>query len=579
MAPVDSDTATAVPVPVQDQQHPMQNEKPTGGAPGSGAVHVENEHASIETLLADDVLLAQYAEEAANGEAALSVWESIKLYYPALGWALLCATCVIMEGYDTILIGNFFAFPAFADKYGTLVDARGNSQLTAAWQSGLNNSHGVGAFFGVLLNGYLVGKLGQKRTLIYALAALSAFIFIVFFAPNTIALLCGWFLCGLPWGVFATSAPAYASEVLPLRLRIYLTSYTNMCFIIGQLIAAGVLAGLIDFRNEWGYRIPMALQWVWPVFLIPVCFFMPESPWHLVRKGRYSEAEAVVGRLISKKTQDSDRHKSIDTRKALALIVHTNKTEEQLSIGTSYWDCFKGPELRRTEIACVCFAGQVLSGSQFAYNSTYFFQQVGIPSKTAYNLNVGGTGMALFAALMQWFCLAPYVGRRTNYLGGMLAMAVILYIIGFLQIRGDSDSFGMTQAVLTLIWTFVFQLSAGQLGWALPAEVSSSRLRQKTICMARNAYYIAIVVANAIQPYAMNPFEWNLSGYTGFIWGSTSLLVFLWAFFRLPETKDRAFEELDIMFAKGLPARQFSKYEPEAFVEAHGGDITAKVEA
>lgn len=29
-------------------------------------------------------------------------------------------------------------------------------------------------------------------------------------------------------GVFASTAPAYASEVLPLQLRIYLTTYTNM---------------------------------------------------------------------------------------------------------------------------------------------------------------------------------------------------------------------------------------------------------------------------------------------------------------------------------------------------------------
>ena len=39
------------------------------------------------------------------------------------------------------------------------------------------------------------------------------------FAPNKIVLLFGEFLCGLPWGVFASSAPAYASEVLPLALR------------------------------------------------------------------------------------------------------------------------------------------------------------------------------------------------------------------------------------------------------------------------------------------------------------------------------------------------------------------------
>lgn len=80
----------------------------------------------------------------------------------------------------------------------------------------------------MLINGWLVQRFGQKKTLIYALVCLSGFIFIVFFAPSTAVLLVGWFLCGLPWGVFASSAPAYASEVLPLRLRIYLTSYTNM---------------------------------------------------------------------------------------------------------------------------------------------------------------------------------------------------------------------------------------------------------------------------------------------------------------------------------------------------------------
>lgn len=90
------------------------------------------------------------------------------------------------------------------------------------------------------------------------------------------------------------------------------------------------------------------------------------------------------------------------------------------------------------------------------------------------------------------------------------------------------------------------------------------------------AYYLAILVANAIQPYAMNPTEWNLSGYTGFIWGSTSICVFIWGYFRLPETKDRSFEELDVMFAKRLPARQFKKYKPEVFVEAHTGKLEVK---
>jgi hypothetical protein len=30
---------------------------------------------------------------------------------------------------------------------------------------------------------------------------------------------------------------------------------------MGQLIAAGVLAGLVNRTDEWGYRNPFALQW------------------------------------------------------------------------------------------------------------------------------------------------------------------------------------------------------------------------------------------------------------------------------------------------------------------------------
>src|SRR5690242_14100947 len=80
-----------------------------------------------------------------------------------------------------------------------------------------------------------------------------------------------------------------------------------------------------------------------------------------------------------------------------------------------------------------------------------------------------------------------YFGRRTIYIWGMWAMCLLLCLIGILNVWTDRYSVAMTQAALTLAWTFVFQLSAGQLGWALPAEMGSTRLRQKTICLARNA--------------------------------------------------------------------------------------------
>jgi SP family general alpha glucoside:H+ symporter-like MFS transporter len=518
---------------------------------------METEKSPVPNVIVDE--LAQQAKLANDVEHQSTVWQAIKGNFWAIFWSLMVSMCVVMEGYDTILLGNFYAYPQFAKKFGTFIPSDNSYQLTAAWQAGLSNGSGVGAFFGAIMNGALVDRFGQKPVLLSSLVSLSGFLFIVFFATNKPTLLVGEILCGFPWGVFATTGPAYASEVLPMALRPYLTSWTNMCFIIGQLIAAGVLAGLVGVDSEWSYRVPFALQWVWPAFLIPILFFAPESPWHLVRKGRLDDARKSLERL-----QNPRATVSVDA--TLALMVLTNKDEqEELQVETSYWQLFRGVDRRRTEIACISFAGQITSGLVFAYNSVYFFQQVGLSTKQTYDLNVGGNALALLGTIVSWVAVMPYLGRRTIYLWGMLTMSIILYIIGILNVWTTHSSVGLAQAVLTLIWTFVFQLSVGQLGWSLPAEVGSTRLRQKTVVVARDSYYITSVISSVLNPYLLNPTAWNVKGYTGFVYGTTSLLTFIWAFFRLPETRNRTFEELNQLFSKKIPARHFQEYEVNVF--------------
>ena len=63
-------------------------------------------------------------------------------------------------------------------------------------------------------------------------------------------------------GAFQTITTVYASEVLPVSLRGYLTSFVNLCWVIGQLIASGVLVGFQTRTDIWGWRIPFAIQWV-----------------------------------------------------------------------------------------------------------------------------------------------------------------------------------------------------------------------------------------------------------------------------------------------------------------------------
>jgi hypothetical protein len=46
------------------------------------------------------------------------------------------------------------------------------------------------------------------------------------------------------------------------------------------------------------------------------------------------------------------------------------------------------------------------------------------------------------------------------------------------------------------------------------------------------------------------------------------MLTCIWAYFRLPETKNRTYEELDILFSKKVPARKFATTDVSTYDEA-----------
>ena len=121
-------------------------------------------------------------------------------------------------------------------------------------------------------------------------------------------------------------------------------------------------------------------------------------PWWLVRHGKLEEARASIVRLTSKKQT------SANVEDTLAMMIHTNELEIQQTTGTSYLDCFKGVDLRRTELTVMTWVIQQTSGSQMFGWSTYFLLQVGLSGDSAYSLNIGQSAMGFAGTVGSWVC-------------------------------------------------------------------------------------------------------------------------------------------------------------------------------
>ncbi|KAK4059349.1 hypothetical protein Trihar35433_10951 [Trichoderma harzianum] len=509
-------------------------------------------------------VIIESARAAAAKEQSMTLLQGIKLYPKAIAWSMIISTCIVMEGYDISLVNNFYAFPQFNEKYGELYPD-GKYQVPARWQSGLSNGATVGEIIGLFINGFVSERFGYRKTVMGCLVLVAAFTAIFFTAPNIQTLLVAEILCGIPWGIFQTITVTYASEVCPVALRGYLTTYVNFCWGLGQEIGIGVIFAMLKRNDQWAYRIPYGLQWMWPLPLFIAIYFAPESPWWLVRRGKAEEAKRSLLRLTS-----LNRETDFDADETVAMMVHTTALEEKITAGASYWDCFKGVDRRRTEIVCMTWAIQNLSGNAFSNYSTYFLQQAGLSTHDSYGFALGQYAINMVGVFGAWGLMTMGVGRRSLYLYGLCGLCSMLFILGFLGLVPESHrrEGSLATGSIMVVWALFYQLTVGTVCYSLVGELSSRRLQIKTVVLARNLYNIVGIITNVLTPYMLNPTAWNWSNYTGFFWGGICFCCIIYTYFRLPEPRGRTFAELDVLFEKKISARKFASTKVDVFHES-----------
>ena len=147
-------------------------------------------------------------------------------------------------------------------------------------------------------------------------------------------------------------------EICPINLRGYLAAWASMGWGGGRFVASGVTRGTLNTPGDWAWRLPYAIQWIWPVPLALTIWLAPESPWWLVRKGRMTEAQNVI-----RKTARPGVYAPGEVEGYAEYMKHTDALDRAEMAKGSFLDMFRGTNLRRTEIQLGVWAVQIWNGA------------------------------------------------------------------------------------------------------------------------------------------------------------------------------------------------------------------------
>lgn len=153
----------------------------------------------------------------------------------------------------------------------------------------------------------------------------------------------------------------------------------------------------------------------------------------------------------------------------------------------------------------------------------------------SFSLSMGQYALGMVGTAGSWFLMSR-VGRRKIHFSGLCAQFTLLMIVGCLSFATSNSAIWATGAIL-VVFTFVYDFTVGPVTYSLVSELSSTRLKAKTIVLARSAYNASNIFVNVMTNYQLSSTAWDWSSRAAFFWAGSCLLSAIWVFFRLPEPK------------------------------------------
>jgi putative MFS transporter len=358
---------------------------------------------------------------------------------------------------------NIIGAATFFDGYTVISIAYAMPVLVHDWkldpqQTGAILSLGyLGQVLGAVAFGALAEKFGRLRILLFTILLFVSMDVACLFAWGAISMMVFRFLQGIGTGGEVPVASAYINELITSKNRGRFFLLYEVMFLLG-LVGAGLIGSALV--PVYGWRAMFVVGLIPAAVLIPLRFFMKESPRWLASKGRYAEADSIVSDL---------ERQAASSGLTLPEPESTFVTAENAE--TDWRELFRGIYRRRTlSVWTMWFCSYVVANGMIAWLPTLYRQTFKLPLQTSlfYGLmtSVAGVIAALICAL-----LIDKVGRKNWYVAAFLLAPIPLVALGLLGAESPIQVLLLAGAAYAIVQTITFSL------YLYSAEIYPTRLR------------------------------------------------------------------------------------------------------
>jgi sugar porter (SP) family MFS transporter len=372
--------------------------------------------------------------------------------------------------------------------------------------------------------------------------------FIQTFTPrhNLACYIVGRVIVGLGQGLALTAGPIYIGELAPSEIRGKIMSFWQMFYSVGSFIAYWVNFACSKHRaelGEWDWRMVTIFQLLMPILILSQVPFIPETPrWYLQHGDDGTKAKASLLKV-------RDTEQEVDDE---ILMIKEALEFEKEAISSSYSALWKDPSVRkRLLLAFVLNAGQQITG-QGTLNtySTIIYKKVFANDSTIALINALNATFAIFFTMNATWTVDRF-GRKFLLIVGAIGMALCMVIVAAVVTEtpsgpGNTKSEPVGIAVVFLLFLFAlfYKPSWGATIWIYTAEIFSMNVRAQAVGMASQTQNVANLIVQQFFPTFLN----NCGFYAFYMFAGINVLLAVFVWVCIPETKGVGLEEIDTLF-------------------------------